>query len=1017
MTFRAFRQFLYHRLAPALILPVAFAMTVQAQETRYYTDPLRTFNDAQDHFIHGEYSLAQPIFHDLRSRLRETERSNMQFTTEEIDFYTIVCGLKLNQDEAREQANSFIELGRSAALSQKMSYHLGEYYFRRQDMRNAILSYEQSDISQLSNTDIAAMKFHQGYGYFILQQFEKAKPLLNSVRQLKDDPNYLDANYYFGVIAFRDGNYADALDAFRKVEGHPQYGRVVPYYIASIYYIQGKKKEALAYAESSIGKGASLYDPELKQLMGHAYFESRQYEKAIPYLEQTVKGKASREMLYEVSYAYYATGKYAKSADGFKQLGGEQDSLGQSAMYLLGDAYLKMGQKSNARNAFSFCSANSSNAQQREVSRFNYGKLSYELGYQDIALNELKIFIDEYPQSIYNKEARELLVSLLANTNNYREAMAMLGSVKDPSENTKNLYGKVAFGRAMELINDGDLQGADELLGKALASSNSTTVTGPSNFWKGEIAYRQNRTDDAVKYYNAFLSAPASAAGEATVAHAQYNLGYCYLRKENYKAAQTFFEPLSKGASFNANEVVQDAYLRSADCSFMNKDFAKAKTQYANAIAWSWPAADYATYQMALIAGVGNSAEKLNLLRGFETKFPNSELLPSVNMEIANTYMGDEKFKEALPYLGKVVKANENTGSLKPRALLKQGIAYFNLDNNREALASYKKLIADYPNAPEADEALENAKAIYVEEGKTSEYADFMRSANRTVTRDQEDSLAWAAAESRYTSSDQNAALSSIDAYLKKYPDGQFHQDAEYMRAGIYGARKDAKNAAAAYAALADEGAGKYLERSAQEAGRIYYFDLQDYPQAEKYFSISKSVTGNREQRLDAMRGLLRSQYQQKKWTEAEGNAQELLREKSISTDDKALAGMVIAQSLGSKGKYGEAQAAYRDVVAVNKAALGAEARYRIAESYYLQQDWKNAEKAAMETINKSGSYDYWITRAYILLGDIFTKQKDWFNAKATLKSVVDNSRITDLKIEAQEKLDAVVLQEKGNNK
>jgi TolA-binding protein len=291
-----------------------------------------------------------------------------------------------------------------------------------------------------------------------------------------------------------------------------------------------------------------------------------------------------------------------------------------------------------------------------------------------------------------------------------------------------------------------------------------------------------------------------------------------------------------------------------------------------------------------------------------------------------------------------------------------------------------------------------------------------MRSANRTVTRDQEDSLAWAAAESRYTS-DQNNALPALESYLKKYPDGQFHQDAEFMRAGILGARKDSKNAASAYAALADQGAGKYLERSAQEAGRIFYFELQDYPQAEKYFGLSKSVTGNREQRLDAMRGLLRSQYQQKKWVEAESNAQELLREKSISTDDKALAGMVIAQSLGSRGKYAEAQSAYRDVVAVNKAALGAEARYRIAESYYLMQDWKNAEKAAMETINKSGSYDYWITKAYILLGDIFTKQKDWFNAKATLQSVVDNSKITELKIEAQEKLDAVVMQEKGNNK
>jgi len=142
-----------------------------------------------------------------------------------------------------------------------------------------------------------------------------------------------------------------------------------------------------------------------------------------------------------------------------------------------------------------------------------------------------------------------------------------------------------------------------------------------------------------------------------------------------------------------------------------------------------------------------------------------------------------------------------------------------------------------------------------------------------------------------------------------------------------------------------------------------------------------------------------------------------LLKEKSIGADDKSLAGMVIARSLDDQGRYAEAQAAYRDVVSANKAALGAEARYRIAETYFKSQDWKNAERAAMETVNKAGSYDFWITKAYILLGDIFMKEKDWFNAKATLQSVVDNSRITELKAEAQAKLDEAVRLEKGSDK
>jgi TolA-binding protein len=76
-----------------------------------------------------------------------------------------------------------------------------------------------------------------------------------------------------------------------------------------------------------------------------------------------------------------------------------------------------------------------------------------------------------------------------------------------------------------------------------------------------------------------------------------------------------------------------------------------------------------------------------------------------------------------------------------------------------------------------------------------------------------------------------------------------------------------------------------------------------------------------------------------------------------------------------------------------------------------------DAEKAAFETVNKSGSYDYWVTKAYILLGDIYFTQKDYFNAKATFQSIVDNTINAELKSEAQAKLARVVEEEGKSSK
>ena len=115
-------------------------------------------------------------------------------------------------------------------------------------------------------------------------------------------------------------------------------------------------------------------------------------------------------------------------------------------------------------------------------------------------------------------------------------------------------------------------------LDKALKDPNNGAVLPLINFWKGEIAYRADKLDNAIKYYNAYLDAGAPAAGEANANTIRYNLGYCYLRKENYPAALKFFEQVGKNPALNSDALTQDAYIRSADCYFMNRDYSQGKS-------------------------------------------------------------------------------------------------------------------------------------------------------------------------------------------------------------------------------------------------------------------------------------------------------------------------------------------------------------------------------------------------------------------------------------------------------
>ena len=994
-------------------------LSTAAQETRIITDPREKFNEAKEYYQKEYYSLAYPLFKELQQSALETNYINDPLVMQDINYYTTALALKQNEGKAEQKAIEFIELERNNARVQQMNFHLGEYYFRNQNFADATKYYENTGIVNLNNREIADMKFHQGYSYFTLQRFAEAKPLFNSIRQIKDDPNYIDANYYYGFLAFRDRNYNDALASFKIVENEKAYASVVPYYIAQIYYIQGKKDEALAYAEKKIkGGNAQYYDREMKLMLGHGYFERKEFDKALPYLEDYVQKteKVTRENLYELSYSYYMAQNYRKAIDGFKQLGGKEDSLSQHAMYLLGDSYLKVGEKANARNAFLFCASNSSNKTQKEISKFQYAKLSYELGYQDEALNSLSSFLADYPNSTYRNEAQDLMVMVLANTNNYKDALSLIDGISNPSQNTKKAYPRILFGRATELINDGRLQEADALLDKALKDPNNASVLPLVNFWKGEIAYRTNKLDNAIKYYNAYLDAGAPIAGEANPTTIKYNLGYCYLRKENYLAALKFFEQVGRNPALNSDALTQDAYIRSADCYYMTRDYSRAKAMYDNVIKLSWPAEDYATFQNAMIGGIRSANEKISLMNTMIRKFPTSTLLGDANMEIANAYLADERFREAIPYLNNVLKLSANN-SLKPQAQLKLGIANYNMNNRSEAITQFKNLVTTYPNSQEANDALVTIRNIYIEDGKPDEYADYMRQLGRPLAVSTEDSLSWSAANTQYELGNTNAALTGFNSYIQKFPNGVYALKANFYRGEIYYEKKDWANSLNGYEAVAQKAPNPYAERSILQAARIYFFEQKNYNKAESYYAQLKQITASQENKLEAMRGLLRCQYQLEKWNEAVENANELVKLKGSSSDDKALANMAVGKAYQVNGQYDQAIANYKSVVTLNKAALAAEARYEIANSWYALNKLSDAEKSAFEVINKSGSYDFWVTKSYILLGDIYFKQKDYFNAKATFQSIVDNSIVPEFKKEAQEKLNMVLDEESKNSK
>jgi tetratricopeptide (TPR) repeat protein len=1001
-----------------LLFAAVFSFAAFAQPTHAITDAEKKFKNAKELFVKEQFALAYPLFAELKAENPDNRVSDNTYINDDVKYYYIVCELKLQQPVAEQDARHYINVIPNEPRRQLLSYHLAKYYFVKEDFNNAINYYERAGLENLGNNEIADVKFEKAYCYFNLKQFAEARPLFDEIRQMPESKYFIPANYYYGFISYNDRNYNEALKAFKLVETEEEYKGVVPYYIAEIFYFQGKKDEALRYGESVLARpGVLFYQKEMNLLIGQLYFEKKNYQKALPLLEAYVNSsnKVTKEIMYELSYCYYDANKLDKAIEGFKQLSTEKDSMGQNSMYLLGDCYLRTNQKANARNAFQYSAYNSSNKLQQQVSRFNYAKLSYELGYQDIALSEMKKYLNDYPNSEYDTEAKEILVSLLANTNNFADALQLYESFDKPTASMQKVYPRILYGRAVELINDQQIKRADELLTRVLALPPSA-VTPYANFWKGEIAYRNSEYDIAIRYLSLYMLANVPSQGEANKNTANYNLGYSWLQKENFSKALGYFEQITTSVSATSSPMDQDAYVRSADCYFMKSDFAKANSMYDNVISNALLQSDYAMFQKAMIAGVKSSANKINTLNSLLKQYPKSNLVPDVNMEIAQTYIADEKFLLAVPYLNNVLN-DADAGGLKPKAYLKLGLVYYNADKYDDALANYQILLDKYPQSSEADEATDIMKNIYIEIGKPNEYIEMMRRNGKAVSVSEADSLTYTAAALKYNANDCPAAIAGFKNYIERFPNGASILEANYFSAECYNAAKDFPNALIGYDYVNSKGINRFFEKATLEAARISYFELKDYSKAKKYFESLTGGSVNQDNQLEALRGLVRCYYQLKDYAQANDAAKNLLTKKGISTDDKSIAFLVLGKSQQINNNCAAAITSFKSCAAINKAAWGAEARYEIAACQFSSNNLAAAEKSALAVVKETGSYDNWVTKSYILLGDIFMQQKDYFNAKATYESVAKNAAIPELKVEAQQKLDKAIEEEKTTSK
>jgi len=927
--------------------------------------------------------------------------------TEDLSYYYLSLSLILDKPNAAAATSKWLSETNNKIYSGRINFLLGKYYFKKQLESNAFKAFELVPIDALENRELIEMNYYKGYLYFKTGDWGKATGLLNSVRQIKESPFYTDANYYAGFIALQKKDFPLALNCFKVASTNKAYISLTPFYLSQIYYFMGEVNAAMTECAAALKLPGQYYNVQLQQLMGHLLFEQKAYTKAIPFLAYYIgtQSKPDKQDVYQLSYSYFQNEQWQNAIEGFKSLASVEDSLGQNSMYLLATSYLKIDDKNGAKNAFLLCSSKSENLVQKEIALFNYAKLSAALKEYGNAITSLDKFIENYPKSSAIPEAKALWVSALALSNNYEQAFDAYNTIEQPSLELLKLYPNILYGRATLYLNEGQVEKGYGLLYQLLHIPYNAKILPATLFWLGELSYKMGRIQDATDYLEKFLLNPVEL-GEINLLNAKYTLGYCYLKTGAYVNSLNSFSAIVNAIpASNADKYQKDAFVRVADCQMMLKLMKQSLASYQEIIDLGWPYIDYATLEKAiLLGGMNKPKEKLNILTNFDLKFPNSIYLNEARMELADTYINQENFQEAIAPLSKIT-LDKNASSFYPQAYYKLGLVYFNLDKNEVALQNFRELYTNYPKSAETDNALEIIRNIFIEDQKPELFVQFMTDFGKPLSYSEQDSLIYRASLIKYEQNKYTEAAQGFSKYLNSFPNGKYQLEANNLVAEISYAQANYDTALVYFARVADQAPNKFAERAALLAARLNYFNFKQYPLAQKYFTILNTIATQQENKTEATKGLLRTAYKAENWVEAAKVANLILEDKLSATDDIEMASLsMFHQALLNSDTILAIQWLTK-LIKKGHSLNSAEAHYQLAQLYLIQNNLKLAEKTAFEMIKKQAAYEFWITKAYLLLGDIYVAQKDNFNAIATYKSVAENASIEALKLVASEKL------------
>lgn len=355
-------------------------------ETGDYESAIEEFSK----IIDGQDFVAQNAYYHLAKAYLKTDRK-----TQALNAFKNVTEMDFDKDL---QQDAFLNYA-------KLSYEIGNAY---QSVPEVLQTYIETYPNSEETTTVGDLLIDS---YLTSKNYQKAISMLEGSRDYDYKLAFQKVAYYYGIELFKDNQLKEAKAYFDKSLSErldSEYTAKATYWKAEVDYALGNYEEALVGYKEFKGMAKAKELPEYYSIdynIAYSYFKTKNYRLSVSFFEDFIKVERPSQRLHD-------------------------------AFVRLGDAQFALRQYWPAMEAY-----NSAIEMKNYKSDYAFFQKAYSYGFVDRneqKIQNLNLFIENYPKSIYKDDALYELGNTYVAENKDRQAIQAYQNIL--TNHKKSLY-------------------------------------------------------------------------------------------------------------------------------------------------------------------------------------------------------------------------------------------------------------------------------------------------------------------------------------------------------------------------------------------------------------------------------------------------------------------------------------------------------------------------------------------------------------------------------------------------